>query len=179
MQSNLEQSLLATIAATDPKFAYQKTVEALDKGEYPNAVARVLAQLQAKDKDAFEKLSSKVLNKLNADNLTASREAGNLAMNLLRPGPRPTENSTGNSANNTTAADPTKVSNQVLNESSYHDLLDAAVTAALTAQRPAPGTNSGGNMTVTNIVGSGGRFRGGPQVVQTGPLDDEQVPQNT
>ncbi len=176
--SALEQNLLTVIAAMDPKVAYQKTVEALDKGEYPNAVARVLAQLQAKDKDAFDKLSSKVLNKLNADNLTASREAGNLAMNLLRPGPRPTENSTGNSANNTTAADPTKVSNQVLNESSYHDLLDAAVTAALTAQRPAPGTNSGGNMTVTNIVGSGGRFRGGPQVVQTGPLDDAQVQQN-
>src|SRR2546426_6452003 len=32
--ANLEQSLLATIAATDPKVAYQKAAEALDKGEY-------------------------------------------------------------------------------------------------------------------------------------------------
>jgi hypothetical protein len=177
--SALEQNLLTVIAATDPKVAYQKTVEALDKGEYPNAVARVLAQLQAKDKDAFDKLSSKVLSKLNADNLTASREAGNMAMNLLRPGPRPAENSTGDSSNNTNAADPTKVSNQVLSQSAYHDLLDAAVTAALTAQRPAPGTNAvGSNMTVVNGVGPGGRFRGGPQVVQTGPLDDAQVQQN-
>ena len=79
MQSNLEQSLLATIAATDPKVAYQKAVEALDKGEYPTAVARMLAQLQTKDKEAFDKLSTKVLSKLGQDNLACqsrSRQPG-------------------------------------------------------------------------------------------------------
>ncbi len=178
--SALEQSLLAVIASTDPKVAYQKTVEALDKGEYPNAVARVLAQLQAKDKDAFDKLSSKVLSKLNADNLTASREADNMAMNLLRPGPRPVENSTGNSSTNTTAGSATKVSNQVLSESAYHDLLDAAVTAALTAQRPAPGANpTSGGVTVFNGPGPDGRRgRGVPYIVQTGTPDDAQMQQN-
>src|SRR6266853_2354062 len=45
-QSNLEQNLLATIAANDPKVAYQKASESLDKGEYPTALGRVLSQLQ-------------------------------------------------------------------------------------------------------------------------------------
>lgn len=178
LQGNLEQSLLAVIASTDPKVAYQKTVEALDKGEYPSAVGRVLAQLQAKDKEAFDKLSSKVLSKLNADNLTASREADNMALGLLRPGPSPAENSTGNSSTTSTTTNSANVSNQVLGQSAYHDLLDATITAALTAQRPAPGTNTTGTVTVTNDIGRGGRFRGGPQVVQTGPLDDTQVQQN-
>ena len=179
MHSNLEQSLLATIAATDPKVAYQKAVEALDKGEYPTAVGRVLAQLQANDKEAFEKLSSKVLSKLGQDNLTASREADNMALNLLRPGPRPSDtstNTTSSSSNDTTGA--RKVSNQVLSESAYHDLLDATVSAALTAQRPAPGTNTSSSMTVMNSVGPGGRGARGPQIFQTGPPDDAQMQQN-
>src|SRR6266481_5939778 len=58
-QSNLEQSLLATIAANDPKVAYQKASESLDKGEYPTALSRVLSQLQAKDPESFKKLSDK------------------------------------------------------------------------------------------------------------------------
>ncbi|HSP63034.1 MAG TPA: hypothetical protein VLQ90_08645, partial [Pyrinomonadaceae bacterium] len=178
-QSNLEQSLLATIAATDPKVAYQKAVEALDKGEYPTAVGRVLAQLQANDKEAFDKLSSKVLSKLGQDNLTTSREADNMALNLLRPGPRPADTSTNtnsSSSNNTTGT--RNVSNQVLSESAYHDLLDATVSAALTAQRPTPGTNTTGTMTVLNGVGPGGRGARGPQIFQTGAPDDAQMQQN-
>jgi len=58
-QSNLEQNLLAAIAASDPKIAYQKANESLDKGEYPTALARVLAQLQTKDPEAFKKLSDR------------------------------------------------------------------------------------------------------------------------
>src|SRR5215831_13158891 len=179
MQGNLEQNLLAVIASTDPKVAYQKTVEALDKGEYPNAVSRVLAQLEAKDKDAFEKLSSKVLSKLNADNLTASREADNMALGLLRPGPRPAENSTGNSSiTATTTNTATTVSNQVLSQSTYHDLLDATVTAALTAQRPAPGANTSGSVAVLNGIGPGRRGGRDPQVVQVNPPDETQIQQS-
>ncbi len=79
-QMNLEQSLLSIIASSDPKVAYQKAIESLDKGEYPTAVGRVLAQLQTKDKEAFDKLSSKVLGRLGSENLLASRDAGNLAL---------------------------------------------------------------------------------------------------
>jgi hypothetical protein len=91
---NLEQALLSAIAATDPKVAYQKASEALDKGEYPTSLARVLAQLQTKDADNFKKLSDKTLSRLNADNLLSSTQAANLAMGLLRPGPRSANAST-------------------------------------------------------------------------------------
>ena len=83
----LEQSLLAVIANTDPKVAYQKASEALDKGEYPTSLARVLAQLQTKDPEAFKKLTDKTLGRLTSDNLLSSTQATGLAMSLLRPGP--------------------------------------------------------------------------------------------
>ena len=183
MQSNLEQSLLATIAATDPKVAYQKAVEALDKGEYPAAVARMLAQLQTKDKEAFDKLSSKVLSKLGQDNLASSREADNLAFNLLRLGPRPADaaTNTGTSTNPPPSNNPAgtrNVSTPVLSESAYHDLLDATVSAALTAQRPTPGANTSSNMTVLNDVRPGARGGRGPQIFQTGAPDEAQMQQN-
>jgi hypothetical protein len=164
-QGSLEQSLLAVIASTDPKVAYQKAVESLDKGEYPTAVNRVLAQLQSKDKEAFEKLSTKVLARLGSENLLSSREASGLAMNLLRPGPRPAEASTGtlSNPNSTNAAVNT---NQVLSASSYRDLMDATITAALTATRPTPGTPGGGR---------GGR---GQQANQPSPPDEAQLRQN-
>jgi hypothetical protein len=164
-QANLEQSLLSLIAAIDPKVAYQKALESLDKGEYPTAVGRVLAQLQTKDKEAFDKLSSKVLSRLGSDNQLASREAGNLALSLLRPGPRPADTTTTNAANNTT--DP--VPNQVLSESTYHDLMDATITAALQATPPAPGA-------VTYAGPRGGRRMA--QMNQLNQLDDAQVRQN-
>src|SRR5262245_6231255 len=84
---NLEQTLLATVAANDPKFAYQKAVESLDKGEFPTALNRVLSQLQTKDPESFQKLTDKTLSRLGSDNLLASREATSVAVNLLFPGP--------------------------------------------------------------------------------------------
>jgi hypothetical protein len=135
-QDNLEQSLLAVIANTDPKVAYQKASESLDKGEYPNSLSRVLAQLQSKDPDNFKKLADKTLSRLNSDSLLANSQATNLALGLLRPGPQA----------NTTASSPTGSTSaannvRVLSESSYHDLLDNTITAALTAT---PRTNTGG-----------------------------------
>ena len=168
-QSNLEQNLLAAIAASDPKVAYQKANESLDKGEYPTALARVLAQLQSKDPEAFKKLSDKTLSRLGADSLLASREATSLAMSLLMPGPR---------LNVSTSADankPAANTAQVLNETAYHDLMDNAVTASLSVTSLGPG-----NMT----RGGGGRgpFRANQQnpqssTAQTTP-DDTQVRQN-
>jgi hypothetical protein len=61
---NLEQNLLGVIANTDPKVAYQKASEALDKGDYPTSLARVLAQLQQRMKEAFKKLTDKTLSRL-------------------------------------------------------------------------------------------------------------------
>src|SRR5690349_19790337 len=91
---NLEQNLLAVVANTDPKVAYQKASEALDKGEYPTSLARVLAQLQTKDEEAFKKLTDKTLSRLTSDNLLSSPQATNMAMGLLRPGPQDAEAAT-------------------------------------------------------------------------------------
>jgi hypothetical protein len=164
-QSNLEQNLLAAIAASDPKIAYQKANESLDKGEYPTALARVLAQLQAKDPEAFTKLSDKTMSRLGSDSLLASREATSLAMSLLVPGPRVTA-STSPDANK-----PAANTAQVLNESAYHDLMDNAVTASLSVTSLGPG----------NLVrGGGGRgpFRAAQNPQSTtsqNPPDDKQV----
>ena len=167
-QGNLEQNLLATIAATDPKVAYQKASEALDKGEYPTALNRVLAQLQSKDEEGFKKLSDKVLGRLASENLLTTREAASLALNLLLPGPRVT----GTASNQTTQANTTNARNnstQVLSESAYHDLLDNAVAAALNATSLTPGNNMRG-------TGPGGRFRMPPN--QSTTTDDAQNRQN-
>jgi len=167
-QGNLEQSLLATIAATDPKVAYQKASEALDKGEYPTALNRVLAQLQSKDEEAFKKLSEKALSRLGSENLLTTREAASLALNLLLPGPR----ATGTASNQTTQASTTNTRNnstQVLSESAYHDLLDNAITAALNVTSLGPGNNNRG-------TGPGGRFRMPPNQQPTN--DDAQNRQN-
>ena len=134
---NLEQTLLTVIASTDPKVAYQKAAESLDKGEYPMALSRVLSQLQAKDEEAFKKLSEKTLNRLSSENLLTSGQAVNVAMSLLRPGPQ-AATTTSTAAKTTTA---TANNSKILTESAFHDLLNNAVTAALTAT---PRTNTGG-----------------------------------
>src|SRR6266404_953749 len=168
-QSNLEQNLLAAIAASDPKVAYQKANESLDKGEYPTALARVLAQLQVKDPEAFKKLSDKTLSRLGSDSLLASREATSLAMSLLMPGPRVSA-STSADANKSAAN-----TAQVLNESAYHDLMDNAVTASLNVTSLGPGNmNRGG--------GGRGPFRAAQQNQQSttsqNATDDTQARQN-
>ena len=142
---NLEQNLLAVIANTDPKIAYQKASEALDKGDYPTSLARVLAQLQAKDEEAFKKLSDKTLSRLTSDNLLSSTQATGVAMSLLRPGPQVAATSTTTSSTTSAPANANNLRNApVLNQSSYHDLLDQVVTAALTAT-PRTNANGGGS----------------------------------
>jgi hypothetical protein len=172
-QSNLEQSLLATIAANDPKVAYQKASESLDKGEYPTALSRVLSQLQAKDPDNFKKLSDKTLSRLSSDNIAGTREAAMLAVNLLMPGPRPASNSTA-TPTDATAINSRTASAQVLSESAYHDLMDNAVTAALSVTSLTAGSN--------NVRGGGGgggaRIFRGAQPDQQNPPDEAQVRQN-
>lgn len=165
-QDALEQMLLATIATTDPKVAYQKATESLDKGEYPSSLNRVLAQLLSKDEDAFKKLSDKALSKLNSDALLTNRNAGNLTIGLLSSGPRPASTSTS-TVTDTSTSNSQRGQTPVLSESAFHDLMDNAVTAALTV-------TSLGNR---NVPGGRGQMRG-PQQNQQNPPDDAQVRQN-
>ncbi|MGQ0760475.1 MAG: hypothetical protein ACT4OT_00445 [Acidobacteriota bacterium] len=134
---NLEQALLTVIAASDPKVAYQKAAESLDKGEYPMSLSRVLSQLQAKDEEAFKKLSEKTLNRLSSENLLTSGQAVTVAMSLLRPGPQ----AAATAPSPATVANSRANNSRVLTESAFQGLLNNAVTAALTAT---PRTNTGG-----------------------------------
>jgi hypothetical protein len=172
--NNLEQQLLSTVALTDPKFAYQKAVESLDKNEFPSSLARILTQLQSKDTDLFKKLSDKTLNRLASDSLLASSQASNVAISLLMPGPLPATTAT----TTTTAAQPAPSPNPnsrlpVLGESAYHDLLDSAITAALSVTSAGP---------INNFQrGAGGAarvMRGPQQQQQQNPPDDAQIRQN-
>src|SRR5215471_354034 len=130
--NNLEQQLLATVASTDPRYAYQKAVEALDKNEFPTSLARILTQLQSKDAELFKKLSDKTLNRLASDSLLASSQASSVAISLLQPGSVPASTATTDSTAMATTAtakpapSPNPNSRQpVLSESAYHDLLDS------------------------------------------------------
>ena len=177
---NLEQNLLAVIAATDPKVAYQKATEALDKGEYPMSLSRVLSQLQAKDQEAFKKLSEKTLSRLSSDNLLANGQAVPVAMSLLRTGP-PVATTAPAATNNANAR---ANNSQVLTESGFHDLLNNAVTAALTAT---PRTNpAGDNQQTRGARRQGMMVDGGGRVTLVDPQrgdasqqqDPAQVAQN-
>jgi len=149
--------------------AYQKASESLDKGEYPAALSSILSQLQTKDPEAFKKLSDKALSRLSSDSILASREAAMLSASLLGPGPRPASTSTATSAD-ATAANSRTTSGQVLSESAYHDLMDNAITAALSVTS----LTAGGN----NARGGGGRVFRGAQPNQQNPPDEAQARQN-
>jgi hypothetical protein len=181
----LEQNLLAVIATTDPKVAYQKASEALDKGEYPSSLARVLAQLQSKDEEAFKKLTDKTLSRLTSDNLLSTTQATGVAMSLLRAGPQLTSSATATTSATQTTNTVSSRNAPVLNESSYHDLLDRVVTAALTATPRTNANGGGGNqrravrqgVVIGSMDGGGVWTSDGTPEPQT-PADPAQVQQN-
>ncbi|HEX3142414.1 MAG TPA: hypothetical protein VHQ64_00450 [Pyrinomonadaceae bacterium] len=179
--NNLEQLLLNTVAGTDPKFAYQKAIESLDKNEFPTSLSRILNQLQTKEPELFKKLSDKTLNRLASDSLLASSQASGVAVNLLMPGPVPSGTPTATTTNLPSATNPQPAPANpnrapVLSESAYHDLLDSAITAALSVTSTGPINNLRGGG-----PGGGGAIRvqrGPGQQAQQNPPDDAQIRQN-
>ncbi len=184
--SNLEENLLARVAALDPKLAAQKIEEALAKGQYPNTLGQVLAQLQPQDKDAATKLTAKVVSKLQSENMLTNVQAENLALNLLRAGPRPAENAASSGsvveiqpASNLPGANQTAPNQStintgalaVLSESAYQDLMNTLIDAALRATPQAGGNQRGGN----NQRGRGNFGMG--QNADQSPLTDAQIEQ--
>lgn len=166
-EANIEQRLVAEIAKSDPQLAMQNAQTWLDKGQYPNAIAQVIAQLQLKDKEAAAKFSDKVVKQLQSENLLAKQDAGFLAISLLRPGPRL-------EASTDSAKTTTNNSLQPLNETAFRNLLDTVIAAALKAT-PAPANAQRGQ---NNVGGRPGGFRGGDNNPASTP-DPAQVEQNT
>ena len=153
-EDNLEQQLLAQVAALDPKLALQNAEQMLDKGQYPRSLAQVLAQLQAKDKDAAAKLEDKLVKHLQTTNILSTPDAGTLALSLLRSGPRPAESST------TPAQASSSDSSQILAPSGYTSLLGNLIDAALKATPPPAGSQRSANNLRGRRGGPGARFGG-------------------
>ncbi|HEV8169278.1 MAG TPA: hypothetical protein VGP59_08015 [Pyrinomonadaceae bacterium] len=137
---NLEQSLLSRVAALDPKLAAQNAELMLDRGQFPFTLPQVIGQLQRQDPDAANKLTDKVVKKLQATNFLTNLPAATLVQTMLVAGPRPPGEPAADSA---AKQQPLRGWPAVLEQSTYVDLLTAAVDTALKAtpaqnnQRPA------------------------------------------
>ena len=132
-EDNLEQSLLAQVAALDPKLAAQNADQMLEKGQFPRSIVDVIGQLQRQDKDAAAKLTDKTLKRLQSANLLTSTDAGQLALNMLTSGPRlQTATASADSTTTTTSTSTTSRSG-VLEQSAYTDLLSSVIDSALKA----------------------------------------------
>lgn len=168
---NLEENLLARVAAIDPKLAAQKVEEALGKGQYPNTLAQVLAGLEPQDKEAATKLTAKVVSKLQSENMLANVQAEMLALNLLRAGPRSAQNATSGAPAVANQATANTTGVPVLAESSFQDLMNTVIDAALRATPQTANNQRGGN----NQRGRG-NF-GGAQIAGQSQLTDGQIEQ--
>ncbi|HKO96317.1 MAG TPA: hypothetical protein VJU86_04960 [Pyrinomonadaceae bacterium] len=173
--ANLEENLLARVAVIDPKLAAQKVEEELTKGQYPNTLAQVLSRLRSQDKEAAAKLSAKVVSKLQTENILANVQAQALAVNLLRGGPVAAQAVANPTATQTTTA--MSGSAGVLSESSFQELLNTVIDAALRAT-PQPATNQGvaNNSGGRNNGRGRGNFGAAQNATQT-PLSEGQLAQ--
>src|SRR5215813_6365307 len=151
-EDNLEQNLLAQVAALDPKFAAQNADQMLEKGQFPRSLPNVIAQLQRQDKEGAAKLTDKTLKHLGSANLLSNNEASTLALGLLAPGPRIAPANTGGASDDTSKAQQTApLQQQVLDQSAYTDLMGTVVDYAMKAtpqppqnnQRPGPNQRRG------------------------------------
>ena len=124
-EDDLEQRLLAQVAALDPKLALQTAEDLLAKGKYPISLLDVINQLRTKDKEAAAKLEEKLLKRLVAANMLAITDAGNLALGLLQTGPRPATVPAADTA-------PSKIQ-PYLAANNYADLMGSVIDAALRA----------------------------------------------
>ena len=136
-EDNLEQALLARIAALDPRLAAQNAEQMMEKGQFPRTLPEVLNHLFGEDYDAAAKLADKTARKLQTTNLLTNSEAAVLAQALLARGPRGPEKPrvikvTGNAML------------PLLDQSVYADLLGSVVDLALKAVPRTPQTNQRG-----------------------------------
>ena len=132
-EDNLEQSLLAQVAALDPKLAAQNADQMLEKGQFPRSIVDVIGQLQRQDKDAAAKLTDKTLKRLQSANLLTSTDAGQLALNMLTSGPRLQTATASTDSTTTTTSTSTTSRSGVLEQSAYTDLLSSVIDSALKA----------------------------------------------
>ena len=166
-EENLEQQLLARIAALDPKLAAQTAEQMLEKGQFPRTISEVINQLARQDPEAAQKLADKTVKRIQAANLLTNSEAAALVQMLLAPGPRQAASST-----NQTPTTQFRARGPALEQSAYVELLSSVIDAALKAT---PGQVQRGPANQRRIqVGPGApRPNTGPQ-----PPTEAQIEQN-
>ena len=162
-EENLEQQLLARIAALDPKLAAQNAEQMIEKGQFPRTLPEVINQLRRQDAEAADKLTDKTVKKIQAANLLTNNEASMLVQALLAPGIRPP-------ASEGAAAQPVSRRGPTLEQSVYVELLSTVVDAALKAT-PAPRGQA--NQRRVQVSPGANRQTSGPQ-----PPTDAQIEQN-
>lgn len=139
-EDNLEQNLLAAVAALDPKLAAQNADQMLEKGQFPSSISDVINRLRQQDHEAAAKLADKTVRRLQSTNLLSNTEAAMLSLALLNPGPRIP--STTDTAKETA---PTSTRGPALDQSPYLDLLGWIIDSALKAPPPPTNARAGNN----------------------------------
>ena len=169
-EENLEQQLLARIAALDPKLAAQNAEQMIEKGQFPRTLPEVINQLRRQDAEAADKLTDKTVKKIQAANLLTNNEASMLVQTLLAPGIRLP------ASEGAAAAQPTNRRGPTLDQSAYVELLSAVIDAALKVT-PAPRVQANANANTRRVQATpapgASRPTSGPQ-----PPTDAQVEQN-
>jgi len=132
--ARLEQSLIAQIAATDPKMALRVAEESLAKGVSPNLLS-TLRVLQRKDAEAATKLAGSIVERLRATNFQTNPEAAFVVMQLFDISAHPERYGSRQAvAGEASAAtgDAAKKPQPLLNETALRDLADIAASAMIT-----------------------------------------------
>jgi len=159
-EENLEQTLLARIAALDPKLAAQNAEQMMEKGQLPRTLPEVINQLRRQDPDAAEKLADKTVKRIQSANILTNSDAGTLAQVLLIPGPRQPAGEGTNQA----ATAQSQGRAPVLEQSAYVELLSSVIDAALKVTPSAQNNQRGpGNQRRVQIGPGGTRQNRGPQ----------------
>lgn len=163
VEDTLEQTLLAAVAALDPKLAAQNADQLLEKGQFPYSLNTVISKLRTQDAEAATKLADKTVKRLQSANMLSNTEAGTLAMGLLNPGPRIAP--TSEAAKEADARSGSDSRTPVLDQSLYVDLLGSVIDSALKAQ-PATQNNQRGPNNPRGGGGGGASFQGPGGVVR-------------
>lgn len=130
----LEVSLANRIATTDPNRALQIARQSL-KSHYSVNLVSTVGLLRQKNPELAAQFASEIASKLLNEKLLTKPEAASVVINLLRFGQNPIRNSVISPDGNTPRI-------TILTDTQYRELLQKAVTEALSFSRPPSGTYS-------------------------------------
>lgn len=123
--TEMDLSIAARVAESDPKQALEIAEENLEKG-LPYGLANVLSQLQKKDRESAAKLTGGIMKKLRSENMATNHEAAMFALMLLQQ-----QGEAGGVDSSSDEARAASARTSALDENTVRELIDMIVTAAL------------------------------------------------